>query len=172
MARNVEIKARIETVDSLLPIAASVAEDGPTELFQDDTFFACPHGRLKLRALSDNSGELIFYQRPDIAGPKESFYIVSPTTSPNTLRETLSLSYGQIGRVRKNRTLFLTGRTRIHLDQVEHLGQFLKLEVFLAEDEPVDAGVSIANELLATLGVSPQQLVKVSYIDLISSAKA
>jgi predicted adenylyl cyclase CyaB len=167
MARNVEIKARIENVESLLPIAASLAEQGPTELFQDDTFFACPHGRLKLRAFSEKAGELIFYQRPDVAGPKESFYVVSPTTSPNTLRETLSLAYGQIGCVRKHRTVSLTGRTRIHLDRVEDLGHFLEIEVVLAEDEAVDDGVSIANELLDKFGISPQQLISGSYIDLL-----
>lgn len=172
MARNVEIKARIKNVDSLLPIAAAIADHGPTEISQDDTFFSCPRGRLKLRAFSDTEGELIFYQRPDSAGPKESFYIVSPITSPDTLREALSLAYGEAGRVRKHRTLFLTGRTRIHLDRVETLGYFLELEVVLAQDEPVEAGVSIANALLTQFGISPQHLVKEAYIDLLSRARA
>jgi predicted adenylyl cyclase CyaB len=167
MARNVEIKARIQSVDSFLPTAAAVADHGPTEIFQEDTFFSCPRGRLKLRAFSDSQGELIFYQRADIAGPKESFYAVSPTSSPNTLREALSLAYGQIGRVRKHRTLFLAGRTRIHLDRVEELGHFLELEVVLSEDEPVGTGVAIANQLLAKFGISPKQLVKQAYIDLL-----
>ena len=167
MARNVEIKARIQNVDSFLPTAAAVADHGPTEIFQEDTFFSCPRGRLKLRAFSDSQGELIFYQRADIAGPKESFYAVSPTSSPNTLREALSLAYGQIGRVRKHRTLFLAGRTRIHLDRVEELGHFLELEVVLSEDEPVGTGVAIANQLLAKFGISPKQLVKQAYIDLL-----
>ncbi|HET8562802.1 MAG TPA: class IV adenylate cyclase, partial [Candidatus Binatia bacterium] len=154
------------------PIAAAVADHGPTEIFQDDTFFSCPHGRLKLRAFSDTEGELIFYQRADIAGPKESFYVVSPTPSPNTLREALSFAYGQIGRVRKHRTLFLAGRTRIHLDRVEGLGEFLELEVVLSEDEPVETGVAIANQLLAKFAISPQQLIKEAYIDLLSNAQA
>jgi predicted adenylyl cyclase CyaB len=172
MARNVEIKARIKSVDSLLPIAAAIADHGPTEIYQDDTFFSCPRGRLMLRAFSDTEGELIFYQRPDSAGPKESFYIISPTTSPTTLREALSLAYGEAGRVRKHRTLFLTGRTRIHLDRVENLGHFLELEVVLAQDEPVEAGVSIANALLTKFGISPQHLVNETYIELLSRVRA
>src|SRR6266404_2966481 len=128
MPRNVEIKARIESVDALLPRVQAIADSGPTEIFQDDTFFQCPNGRLKLRAFSEASGELIFYQRPDRAGPKESFYVISATTSPDTLREALSLAYGQCGRVRKHRALFMVGRTRIHLDKVEELGHFLELE--------------------------------------------
>jgi len=60
-----------------------------------------------------------------------------PTAAPDALREALTLAYGVIGRVRKVRTLFMAGRTRIHLDRVEGLGEFLELEVVLAEHEPV-----------------------------------
>lgn len=168
MARNIEVKARIESVESLLPVAAEIADEGPIEIHQDDTFFACPNGRLKLRAFSEHDGQLIFYQRPDRAGPKESFYVISPTSSPDTIRQLLSLAYGEIGRVRKHRTLFLAGRTRIHLDKVEELGDFLELEVVLAEGEPNEAGVSVARELLEQLAVSPHQLVEEAYVDLLA----
>ena len=168
MARNVEIKARIESVEALTPQAAALADQGPTEIAQDDTFFTCPTGRLKLRALSATSGQLIFYQRPDQAGPKESFFLISPTSSPDTLREALTLAYGQTGRVRKHRTLFLSGRTRIHLDRVEELGDFLELEVVMADGEPAEAGVAVAHDLLAKLGISPSQLIERAYVDLLN----
>jgi adenylate cyclase class IV len=127
-------------MDAIFRKAAALAEDGPFEIIQDDTFFACNNGRLKLRAFSADKGELIFYRRTNQKGPKESFYIVSQSASPDTLRECLSLAYGQVGRVRKNRTLFLSGRTRIHLDRVEGLGEFLELEVMLADGEQVETG--------------------------------
>jgi len=122
MARNVEIKARVSSVGSLLAKVAGIADSGPTETYQDDTFFICPNGRMKLRRLSATEGTLIFYQRPNGPAPKESFYFLVPTSTPDTLREALALGYGQAGRVRKHRTLFLAGRTRIHLDRVEGLG--------------------------------------------------
>lgn len=170
MARNVEIKARLASLQALLPLAARLADAGPTELDQDDTFFVCPEGRLKLRAFPDRTGELIFYRRPDQAGPKESFYVISDTASPDTLRQVLTLAYGQAGRVRKHRTLFLVGRTRLHLDRVEGLGDFLELEVVLAPDEPVAAGVAEAEALLSRLGVSREQLVSTAYVDLLAAA--
>lgn len=117
MARNIEIKARIDSVESLWPLVVNIADEGPIEIIQDDTFFPCANGRLKLRAFSDHDGQLIFYQRPDNAGPKQSFYVISPTASPATLRQSLTLAYGESGRVRKHRTLFMVGRTRMHLDQ-------------------------------------------------------
>src|SRR5688572_3223566 len=169
MARNVEIKARIENVALLTPRVAALASEGPLEIAQDDTFFTCDNGRLKLRAFSNDAGELIFYRRANQAGPKESFYLKSPTSSPETLRESLSLAYGQIGRIRKYRTLYLVGRTRVHLDRVEGLGHFLELEVMLVDDEPAEQGIREASELMDQLGVKPEQLVEGAYLDLMLS---
>lgn len=171
MARNVEIKARIDGVEALMPRAAALADQGPTEIVQDDTFFTCPNGRLKLRALSPTDGQLIFYRRPDQAGPKESFFLISPTSSPDTLREALTLAYGQAGRVKKHRTLFLAGRTRIHLDRVEGLGDFLELEVVMADGEPADAGVEVARDVLARLAIAPDQLIERAYVDLLDRSR-
>jgi adenylate cyclase class IV len=133
MARNIEIKADVRDLAAIAARAAAIADEGPSEILQDDTFFACPAGRLKLRSFSEREGELIFYQRVDQRGPKESFYIRTPVSEPASLRQALSLAYGEVGRVRKRRTLFIVGRTRIHLDEVERLGSFLELEVVLRE---------------------------------------
>lgn len=63
----------------------------------------------------------------------------------------------------------MVGRTRMHLDQVEGLGDFLELEVVLGEDEPNEAGVSIAHELLEKLGISHYQLIEDAYVDLLAN---
>jgi predicted adenylyl cyclase CyaB len=166
MPRNIEIKARIPSVAALLPKAAALADQGPSVILQDDTFFRCDAGRLKFRAFSQKEGELIFYRRPDQKGPKESFYIRTPTSDPDSLRESLALAYGALGRVKKRRTLFIAGRTRIHLDEVEGLGQFIELEVALRDGEASDAGTREAHELMARLGIGQEQLVQGAYIDL------
>jgi predicted adenylyl cyclase CyaB len=168
MPRNIEIKARIPSVQSLIPIAAAIADEGPVEIVQDDTFFLCDNGRIKLRAFSETEGELIFYRRADQQGPKESFYVRSPTTSPNTLREALSLAYGQAGRVQKHRILFLVGQTRVHLDQVKDLGHFIELEVVLHEGESTELGIAQAHSLMAKLGVDASQLIEGGYVDLLA----
>jgi adenylate cyclase class IV len=168
MARNIEIKAHIERVEALAARAAAIASAGPIEIDQDDTFFRCESGRLKLRALSNESGELIFYRRANERGPKESFYLRSPTSTPDMLRESLTLAYGQVGRVRKHRTLYLVGRTRIHLDRVEGLGDFLELEVALAEGEGSEGGLSQARALMERLALKPSQLVEAAYVDLLA----
>lgn len=168
MPRNVEIKARVERVEALAARAAALADAGPTEIAQDDTFFTCGTGRLKLRQFADGTGELIFYQRADQQRPKESFYLISRTQDADALREVLSHAYGQAGRVTKRRTLYLAGRTRIHLDRVAELGDFLELEVVLEDGERPETGVRTAHEVMAQLGVTPEQLVEAAYVDLLA----
>ena len=137
MPRNVEIKARIENIENLEAKVVEIADGEPTEIVQDDTFFKCANGRLKLRTFSEDRGELIFYKRADESEPKECFYLKSKTSDPSTLREALKLAYGATGRVRKRRILYFVGRTRIHLDDVNDLGNFLELEVVLEDGETV-----------------------------------
>ncbi len=172
MPRNIEIKARIESTQALHAKVAGIATEGPIEIVQDDTFFVCESGRLKLRAFSVQAGELIFYRRADRKGPKESFYLRSPTSSPDTLRDTLSLALGQSGRVEKRRTLYLVGRTRVHLDEVKALGHFLEMEVVLDEGEAAEAGIEEAHALMARLGIDPSQLVEAAYVDLLARESA
>jgi predicted adenylyl cyclase CyaB len=165
MPRNIEIKARIAGVAGLTQRAALLADAGPAVLEQDDTFFSCPHGRLKLRDQAAAGAELIFYQRADESGPKESFYVRVPVPDPDAMRRLLQLAHGQTGRVRKRRVLFLAGRTRIHLDAVEGLGEFLELEVVLEVGESAEQGILEAQRIMAALGVGPEQLVQGAYVD-------
>lgn len=171
MARNVEIKAQVDSLAAIEPLAAALSGQEPVFIAQDDTFFTCTHGRLKLRAFADGTGELIFYQRADDTGPKESFYVISPTDSPTTLRDALTRAYGAIGRVKKQRTVFMAGRTRIHLDNVEGLGEFLELEVVLRDGESAEAGMEEARTLMQSLGVAPTQLLSGAYLDLLADRR-
>ena len=172
MARNIEIKACIGSLEAITAKVAALADHGPIELSQDDTFFVCERGRLKLRAFSSTEGQLIFYQRPNQMGPKESFFVISPTAAPDALREALSLAYGQAGRVRKHRTVYRVGRTCVHLDSVEHLGHFLEVEVALSEGESPAAGVEEAHNVLAALGIADAQLIAGAYVDLLAQQHA
>ncbi|RZI40797.1 CYTH domain-containing protein [Herbaspirillum sp. HC18] len=170
MARNIEIKARIESVADLAEKAAVIATEAPCEIQQDDTFFKCDAGRLKLREFANGSGQLIFYRRADKQGPKESFYVLSETNSPNSLREALSLAYGILGRVRKHRLLYMVGRTRVHLDKVDGLGQFMELEVVLEDSESTDIGMQEAASLMHRLGIQDSQLIEGAYFDLLTKS--
>ncbi|MDH4393325.1 MAG: class IV adenylate cyclase [Aquabacterium sp.] len=173
MPANVEIKARIASVQALLPLAQALSDDKHLQrIHQDDTFFAVPRGRLKLRVFSNGAGELIHYHRPDAAGPKLSDYVLVPVADPDSLREALARACGLVGRVRKHRILALVGPTRIHLDQVEGLGDFLELEVTLHNGMSEAEGTAIAHALMARLGVAPGQLLQGAYLDLLRAQGA
>lgn len=168
MPANVEIKARIPSVDALLPLAIALGDDEhPQLIHQDDTFFSVPHGRLKLRVFSDGSGELIAYQRPDAEGPKLSDYVIAPATEPESLREALVRACGLLGRVRKHRLLVLAGSTRIHLDRVEGLGDCMELEVVLQDGQTDAQGQQVAEGLMEQLGLQQAERLAVAYLDLL-----
>lgn len=170
MPRNVEIKARLTDIAAATRIARTLADHGPEVIAQEDVFFPCETGRLKLRILSPDRAELIYYQRPDQEGPKTSTYQITPTTDPAGLRAALTAAYGERAVVRKSRTLFLVGRTRVHLDRVDRLGDFLELEVVLAEDDSLADGETEARALMAQLGIDSTDLVSAAYVDLLERA--
>lgn len=167
--RNIEIKARVTDLQAVEARAASLADEGPFDIAQDDTFFNCRQGRLKLRELAPDSGQLIHYQRPDQGGPKLSRYVIAPTPDPAALREALTRAYGLAGRVLKHRRLYLVGRTRIHLDRVEGLGDFLELEVVLAPQDDLAAGEAEARRIMHSLGIEDDALIEGAYVDLLAA---
>ena len=61
------------------------------------------------------------------------------------------------------------GQTRIHLDRVEGLGDFLELEVVLEPGQTVETGVKVAKGLMQVLGVLFEGLISGAYIDLLEA---
>lgn len=168
MGANVEIKARLRDPAHVAARARDLAGPPVEILSQIDTFFDSPRGRLKLRHLRPDLGELIFYVRADAAGPKRSEYRLSTTPDPDGLRAVLAEALPVTGEVRKRRTLHLRGRTRIHLDEVEGLGEFLELEVVLAPGESTESGLQEAEELRTLLGIAEEDLIEGAYLDLLA----
>ena len=172
MPRNIEIKARIDSVETLLPRARALADRDAELIDQDDSFFAVPHGRLKLRQFADGSAELIHYHRPDGAEARASDYVRVPVADAAALHAALVRACGERGRVRKRRWLLMAGATRIHLDRVEGLGDFMELEVVLAPGQSDAAGRQRADELMRQLQLDDAVRVVGSYLDLLVSGHA
>ncbi|MBN1182402.1 MAG: class IV adenylate cyclase [Bacteroidales bacterium] len=169
MARNIEIKARISDIRFCLDKARNLSGDDPEIIKQEDTFFKCERGRLKLRILSPEYGELILYNRTNYTGPKTSEYYISPSTSPHHLLNVLTKAYGIHGKVNKIRRLFIVGRSRIHVDQVDNLGNFLEFEVVMNANEKTIDGEKEAYRLMNTFNIKPGDLISGAYIDLIKN---
>ena len=170
MARNIEIKARARQFDELRERAAQLSPDAPLIFRQQDFFYDVPRGRLKLRQFDDGTpAELIFYQRDARDGPKASYYTRSPVTNPDAMHSLLATALTTRGIVTKERHVYLAGRTRIHLDRVDGLGDFIELEVVLGPDDEEAGGEAEAHDVFAKLGVPADDLVAVAYVDLLNA---
>jgi len=169
VARNIEIKATARDFERQALLAKQMSDRFGVVLSQEDTFFNVPHGRLKLRVFQNNTGELIQYHRDDMPGPTESRYVRSLTKDPERLKEALSNALGVRAVVRKKRTVYWVGQTRIHLDVVENLGHFIELEVVLAEEQRLEQGVVIAEQLMKELDILEGDLIESAYVDLLEN---
>ncbi|KAM9245647.1 uncharacterized protein RG961_015951 [Leptosomus discolor] len=168
MRRNVEVKARLREAAAVRGEAERLRGAGRAAgQGQADTFFRVPRGRLKLRRTAGGRAELIFYDRPNATGPKLSRFTVTPTDDPDGLEAVLGQALGVLGVVRKERLLYLVGQTRVHLDSVEGLGDFLELEVVLSEEQSVEDGERVARQLMKELGVEEEDLISGAYLDLL-----
>jgi len=174
-ARNVEIKAKLldkAQFEIVFSNAQHLCEGASTMLIQqEDTFFHCINGRLKLRVLGQVQGQLICYERPDAKGPKVSSYDIFETKQPDKLKSVLQSALGSTGTVTKRRMLFIHNQTRIHLDDVDDLGYFLELEVVLTKTQTVDDGRQMAEHLMCQLGITSDQLIEGAYVDLLKTKK-
>ena len=171
MGRNVEIKARLKNRDAVLAILARMS-DGPSQIIkQHDYFFRSNGARLKLRVFESGEGELIRYEREDRASARCSQYQIARTPDPLILLDILTGTLGRTGEVKKTRVLYTIGQTRVHIDQVERLGDFLELEVVLRPEQSEAEGRIIAEGLLKELGIEKDQLVAEAYVDLLERSR-
>ena len=68
--------------------------------------------------------------------------------------------------VRKQRTLYLIGETRVHLDQVEGLGDFIELEVPVPDEESSEGAEAVVTEMVEALSIGNGDLISGAYVDL------
>jgi predicted adenylyl cyclase CyaB len=169
MPVNIEIKARARNFEAIQACAGTLSKIPEQVIKQEDTFFPTPKGRLKLRVLASDYAQLVYYDRPDRYGPKRSDYHLFETRDPESLKTALALALGVRGVVKKTRYLYQVGQARVHLDDVEGLGQFLELEVVLRPDQSEAEGKAIAEDLMLKLGVKQEDLLDGAYMDLIEN---
>ena len=175
MARNIEIKAVLEDRTGVENAIKQHANYGPETLRQRDVFYRADSGRLKMRSINNADYELIQYNRPDQIEPGLTdchIFRFSKKERADQMHMVLERSNGVLGIVEKERTLYLIGQTRVHLDRVKGLGHYLELEVVLRENQSLEEGREIANELLDALNISSSCLRKRAYLDYLMEQKS
>ncbi|MGB8579506.1 MAG: class IV adenylate cyclase [Candidatus Sulfotelmatobacter sp.] len=172
MPSNIEIKAFLKNPVAAEKVAARLSDTSPQTIHQEDFFFACNRGRLKLRILAPDRGELIRYERSDVANARASRYLIARTPDPQTLNDILTVILGRTGVVKKTRILYLIEQTRVHIDEVQGLGDFLELEVVLRPGQSEPEGKNIVTALLTEFGIAQDELVAEAYVDLLARRAA
>jgi adenylate cyclase class IV len=174
LARNLETKARATDLSEPARRLERAGARFEGSLHQTDTYFVVDTGRLKLRewthqhpdGRSEAAAELIRYERPDDAGPRLSDYVRTPVDDPSACRDELTARHGIRGVVTKQRLLWIIESTRVHLDSVEGIGDFVELETVLGA-EPEDAYRVEHERVLGLLGIDPSAGIAGSYVDLL-----
>ena len=140
---------------------------------QRDTYFDIPHGRLKVREGTIEQG-LIFYVRPDQAGPRPSqVERVDPDKGLSGVKTVLQAALPVDVVVEKTRTIYWVDHVKVHLDNVPKLGTFVELEAVAPTPETTEAELRADCErLMSMLNITPDQLVDASYSDMVRALKA
>ena len=165
----VEIKARTTTHDRQRDLLRAAGARHHATDHQLDHYYNVPAGRLKLRA-GTTERSLIHYHRPDQAGPKDSDVSLTlfPDGVPAGLHETLDRALGTWTIVDKRREIYFIDNVKFHLDRVAGLGTFLEIEAIGDTADEHDRLLQQCNHYRAYLGVTDDQLIDVSYSDLLS----
>src|SRR5437867_1714714 len=143
--RNLELKARCLDLEAVRARAEGLGARLAGAFAQRDTFFATGRTRrLKLRETDGGPAELIAYRRADLASARSSDYDIYPVADPDRLRDVLMAALGEAGVVEKRRRLYLLEHTRIHLDEVRGLGDFVELETVLDGEPDAAAHAELA----------------------------
>lgn len=171
MAANLELKARLRDPVGARAVARRVAGEPVALLRQSDEFFHVPYGRLKLRTIEGVGAELIWYQRPDAPETRRSDYQITPAPDGPALSSSLGAALGVRVVIRKTRILHLYHGVRIHLDDVEGLGDFLELEAVLGPDLKEESATRRLEDLRGAFSLRDEDLVSVAYADLAIQAK-
>ncbi len=167
MGINIEIKARCDDLDIFKSKLLQLPVTFEGEDFQVDTFFNVPQGRLKLRESILYGNILIPYLRPDQDGPKQSDYELIPISDPQRLKGLLGKIFGIKGEVRKKRQIYLFENVRIHLDEVEKLGNFIEFEAVVDDEKAINENKDKTQWLSNYFEIANDQLVELAYMDLL-----
>jgi predicted adenylyl cyclase CyaB len=166
---NVEIKARCGDPLFIRNYLLSNNAEFKGVDKQTDTYFNVQQGRLKLReGIIENN--LIFYERANQAGPKNSHFHLVKVEDAAGLKDVLTKSIGVKVVVKKRREIYYIRNVKFHIDEVDGLGSFVEIE---AGNILADLAQGQLKEqcdfYLKEFGIKEEDLVELSYSDMLLS---
>ncbi len=164
--QSVEWKAELRDpslVRAVLRRAGAVHAD---TLDQRDTYFRVADGMLKKRESPGEPTEFIHYRRAYYLRPKISRFTVYSEEQAAERFGTLPMPVWLV--VEKKREVWLDGGARIHLDAVQHLGDFIEIELLVSRKQTLRACHDHTARLRRLLGPLVGEPIAVGYAQLMA----
>lgn len=164
---NLEIKIRVFNSVEIQKKVLDMQAKFVGTLFQIDTYYIIGRMRLKLREEKDKS-YFVYYKRSNILDSKFSkYYIVNiPFSFSKIIKKMVSFIFSIKVVVSKKRDLFIYKNTRIHLDKIDELGEFIELETIFVKNSKGDELKNEHSFVIDYLGLNNLEKIKESYSDL------
>lgn len=168
---NVEIKARCSDPFFARQFLLSNNADFKGLDEQTDTYFDVNNGRLKLRE-GNIENNLIYYERENKAGPKNSNFRLTKIDDAKGLKESLAAAIGVKVVVQKKREIYFIDNVKFHIDLVPGLGSFIEIEAgnILTPSLDEDHLRAQCEYYMSELQIEKEDLLEISYSDLLIEA--
>ncbi|MEO6870043.1 MAG: class IV adenylate cyclase [Ginsengibacter sp.] len=165
---NFEFKARVEHVDEA---EQKLHQLNPTFIgmdLQTDTYFKVNQGRLKLRE-GNIENSLIYYDRQNLAGAKQSDIILYKHQPEKALKAILTKVHGVKVIVKKQRKIYFIENVKFHFDKLAALGEFLEVEAIDPDDSiGIDKLKEQCDYYAKFFNIEKEDYLSESYSDMIN----
>lgn len=162
MPSNLEIKIAVPSFTEILERLAGCDCRYTALIRQKDVYYRNEKGLLKLR-VQEKGNELIFYNRDEVSSQRKSDYHILHV--PDDAEEYFARIFTVDVTVEKVRQLYMYKNTRIHLDTVTGLGEFLELEAVVTTT--LEAAQEEFDFLFRHLELAKYSSIRKSYSNLL-----
>ncbi len=163
---NIEFKAKANNIEALEEKLLSLNPKFIGEDHQKDTYYNVNTGRLKLRE-GNIENALIWYQREDVGGAKQSDILLYKHAPDDALKNILIKLHGVKIIVDKIRKIYFVENVKFHFDRVEGLGTFVEVEAIDSNGEiGIEKLKEQCNFYINFLEIKTEDFMKKSYSDM------
>ena len=166
--KNLELKVSINNFIDIISRLKKIGAKFSGTLNQKDVYYKVNSGRLKTREINNKDFELIFYRRANTKKSKFSDYHILKFSKSELkiLATILNNVFEGKSVVEKKRQPWLYKHTRVHLDKVKGLGNFLELETVIKNISFAKA-TKEHKEVIKLLNLNKYKKQSKSYCDLL-----
>ena len=111
---------------------------------------------------------MIYYERSDQTGPKQSDFSLVKVDDAATLEAMLASAMGIKITVKKTREIFFIENVKFHLDMLDELGSFVEIEASNRYAPLSNAQLNEqCNFYIQQFGIREEDLINISYSDML-----